>query len=112
MLSLLALVRFFVCVVREVLLRSCGIGVRGGSHGIGHGGGDFGRLIGGDALGFGLLVSLGTLFGASLARRDLNALRTREVTLFTNSTGALVTVSTASTAEATESVISFTSSRI
>ena len=49
---------------------------------------------------------------SSLARRDLNALRTREVTLFTNSTGALVTVSTASTAEATESVISFTSSRI
>ena len=166
MLSLLALVRFFVCVVREVLLRSCGIGVRGGSHGIGHGGGDFGRLIGGDAFGFCLLVSLGTLLGAllalvgngllrgrdrgvttplttsavetgtsvprplapweaersafawpratdsSLARRDLNALRTREVTLFTNSTGALVTVSTASTAEATESVISFTSSRI
>ena len=67
MLSLLALVRFFVCVVREVLLRSCGIGVRGGSHGIGHGGGDFGRLIGGDAFGFGLLVSLGTLLGALLA---------------------------------------------
>ena len=57
MLSLLALVRFFVCVVREVLLRSCGIGVRGGSHGIGHGGGDFGRLIGGDALGFCLLYT-------------------------------------------------------
>lgn len=166
MLSLLALVRFFVCVVREVLLRSCGIGVRGGSHGIGHGGGDFGRLIGGDAFGFGLLVSLARCsarcsrwsatasFAAatevvttplttsavetgtsvpcpfapweaersafawpratdsSLARRDLNALRTREVTLFTNSTGALVTVSSASTAEATESVISFTSSRI
>ena len=67
MLSLLALVRFFVCVVREVLLRSCGIGVRGGSHGIGHGGGDFGRLIGGDAFGFCLLVSLGTLLGALLA---------------------------------------------
>ena len=34
-------------------------------HGIGHGGGDFGRLIGGDAFGFCLLVSLGTLLGAA-----------------------------------------------
>ncbi len=49
---------------------------------------------------------------SSLARRDLKALRTRDVTLFTSSTGAFVTVSTASTADDTESVISFTSSRI
>ena len=49
---------------------------------------------------------------SSLARFDLNALRTRLVTLFTSSMGALVTESTASTAEDTESVISFTSSRI